>query len=185
MKTKRKRTTRYGIAVLRLVKKWFPEIYEVKIKGRIDEFIKEHIPTGAISGGERVGKVTKDLQLLWALHGLFFQLSGNSDDLLQKEFCNASEALNGINAYSSDSMGAACRVLFWSAIIRGLSGSSFELGKFVLSIQHDWSITMKPRTEVSQNSLEEAERGLPYALLFLIERQMMIHDLAEYVQKRK
>lgn len=183
MSTTKKRARHHGKEVLNLVKRTLPEFYNQHIKGRQAKFINEHKPIESIerdsSKEEKIGRVTKDLQMLWALGEMFHQLADDSGILREGSIRGVSEAYQAISDLALDSSGAACKVLLWSDIRRRLEPS---LKQFVFRIQSDWSLTRELCACMPTDLVEQAKQAIPGRLLFLIERQMGICNLVTYVK---
>jgi len=173
------KTKQYGKEVLKMVKIRLPDIYTKYIKGRQTKLVEESGFKTVTGNGQKVGRLTEDLKLLFALVRLFYRLGQDSFDSKEK-ICGAAPACERISNQVLDCVSAACNVLFWEAVVRRFDPCK---GKLIFYIQPDWSVTTEPAENVSSDLLEKAKGNVPASLLYIIERQMEIARLAMYAKK--
>lgn len=185
------KTRKYGNEVLQMVKKGLPELYNQQIKGRRTEFVNKYklilIGKACSCSGKKVGCVTKDLQLLYALGSMFDQLGRSSFSFNKKAIRCASEACQVINDRVLSCLSSVCYVMFWSVIKSSFCSSQHDKKQFFLCIQPDLSIVSERYTDIPANLLElesekYAKKTVYDALLYIIEQQMEFSRLALYMK---
>ena len=170
------KTRQYGNEVLKLVKKNLPKIYNQFIKGKVAKLIDENKPAKAkfLGEGKKVGRVSKDLQLLWALGQMFHQLGNSSVILNRRGVKGPQEACMLATQFAWRTLSVTCCMLLWHAICNKGRKNSF------LCINHDWSITQEAFADIPPDKIEGIKRSGSDRLLFSIETQIGIIMMAEY-----
>ncbi|MCX6786723.1 MAG: hypothetical protein NTU85_02835 [Candidatus Kaiserbacteria bacterium] len=183
-----KKRIRYGNEVLKSIKAGLPGLYKQHVKGRTVQFIEEHRPTRSDDclNGRKVGRVRKDLKLLWALGELFRRqysdfVASSHREVKKEEIQDPQKVYVEMQYMAIFSLHILCNALFWSEIFArfcALPKSSF------ISTQTDWSILNVADEDMPKDWTEEQKpERTAGKLLTLIVLQIDIINFAAYANR--
>ncbi len=131
---------RFAIEMLARVKKGFPELHKKYISGRREAFINENTPPVLEDCGEILGRINKDMRLIWSLSQMFYrnarEISGDKDR-------NMLTAIEHIKLSASYGMGDLC-VLGLAIAIWDRFDNKVNKKTHSIQIANDWAVVAVP-----------------------------------------
>lgn len=185
VKVKGMSSRQFTTRLLQVVRVMFPELYEQHIKGRRVQFINENAPLPPANSEnypkktKKVGRIGKDLRLLWAVASMFDN-AFNRDERRDRKVRGVSNACSFINEDALFSFAGLCVTEFWRLVLEGSQCPRSD--KHCITLMPDWSIVSVAYEDMPSLTAEDVHSGNVENFFRLIRSQADISRDALYVK---